>query len=108
MGPVSRFVFEGDETLYVAGDTIWYDPVAKTLDRFDPDLVACNGGEAQFDQDGPITMGTEDVNAVREATDATVAVVHLEAINHCLLSREELRAGTGDVLVPEDGERLVP
>ncbi|TKX83852.1 MBL fold metallo-hydrolase, partial [Halorubrum sp. SS5] len=32
--------------------------------------------------------------------------VHMEAINHCLLSREELRAETEDVLVPEDGERI--
>jgi L-ascorbate metabolism protein UlaG (beta-lactamase superfamily) len=108
MGPVSGFVFEGDETLYVAGDTVWYDPVAETLDRFDPDLVVCNGGEAQFDQGEPITMGTADVNAVRETTDATVAVVHMEAVNHCLLSREELRAGTGGVLVPADGERFAP
>lgn len=51
-------------------------------------------------------MGVEDVAAVREATDAAVAVVHMEAINHCLLSRKELRAETGDVLVPEDGERI--
>jgi L-ascorbate metabolism protein UlaG (beta-lactamase superfamily) len=108
MGPVSGFVFEGDETLYVAGDTIWYDPVAETLDRFEPDLVVLNGGEAQFDQGEPITMGTADVNAVRETTDATVAVVHMEAVNHCLLSREALRAGTEDVLVPADGERFAP
>jgi L-ascorbate metabolism protein UlaG (beta-lactamase superfamily) len=108
MGPVSGFVFEGAQTLYVAGDTIWYEQVATTLDRFDPDLVVLNGGEAQFDQHEPITMGIEDVTAVREATDATVAVVHMEAINHCLLSREELRAGTEDVLVPADGERFAP
>lgn len=106
MGPVSGFVFEGDETLYIAGDTIWYDPVRETLDRFDPDLVVLNGGEAQFDQGEPITMGVEDITAVREATDATIAVVHMEAINHCLLSREELRAETENVLVPEDGERV--
>ena len=106
MGPVSGFVFEGDETLYIAGDTIWYEPVEQTLDRFSPDMVVLNGGEAQFDQGEPITMGIEDINAVREATDATVAVVHMEAINHCLLSREELRAETEDVVMPEDGEQV--
>ena len=51
-------------------------------------------------------MGVDDVATVREATDAPVAAVHMEAINHCLLSREELRAETEDVLVPEDGERV--
>jgi len=30
----------------------------------------------------------------------------MEAINHCLLSREELRSETEDVLVPEDGEEI--
>jgi hypothetical protein len=91
MGPVSRFVFESDETVYVAGDTIWYEPVQATLD--------------QFDQDEPITMGIEDITAVREASDAEI-VVHMETINHCLLSREELRAATENVHVPEDGEQI--
>ena len=106
MGPVSGFVFEGDETLYLAGDTVWYDPVAETLDRFEPGAVVLNAGAARFNHGEPITMGVDDVAAVREATDAAVAAVHMEAINHCLLSREELRTETEDVVVPEDGERI--
>ena len=106
MGPVSGFVLDGDETLYLAGDTVWYESVAETLERFDPDAVVLNGGAARFTEGEPITMGVDDVAAVREATDAAVAVVHMEAINHCLLSREELRAETENVLVPEDGERI--
>ncbi|WP_435118726.1 MBL fold metallo-hydrolase [Halolamina sp. C58] len=106
MGPVSGFVFEAEETVYVAGDTVWYEPVAETLDQFDPDLVVLNGGEARFEEGEPITMGVDDVSAVRAATDATVGVVHMEAINHCLLTREELRSATENVRVPEDGERI--
>jgi L-ascorbate metabolism protein UlaG (beta-lactamase superfamily) len=106
MGPVSGFVLEADETLYIAGDTVWYEQVERTLERFDPDTVVLNGGEAQFNQGKPITMGVDDVAAVREATDATVVVVHMEAINHCLLTRDELRSETENVLVPEDGERI--
>lgn len=106
MGPVSGFVFEGDETVYVAGDTVWYDAVSETLDRYDPDLVVLNGGAARFTEGRPITMGIDDVVAVRDATDAVVAVVHMEAINHCLLTRAELRAATDDVIVPDDGERV--
>jgi len=106
MGPVSGFVFEGDQTVYVAGDTVWYEPVAETLDRFDPELVVLNGGEAQFVEGDPITMGVDDVTNVRDATDGTVVVVHMEAINHCLLGRDELREETEDVHVPEDGERV--
>lgn len=106
MGPVFGFVFEGGETVYVAGDTVWYEPVEETLDRFEPDLVVLNGGEAQFEQGDPITMGIEDITAVRDATAGTVVVVHMEAINHCLLSRDELRSATNDVRIPDDGERV--
>ena len=106
MGPVSGFVFSGGQTLYVAGDTVWYEAVERTLEKFDPDGVVLNGGEARFEQGDPITMGVDDIAAVREATDATVAVVHMEAINHCLLSRATLRAATADVLIPEDGTEI--
>lgn len=106
MAPVSGFVFEADETVYLAGDTVWYEAVERTLDRFDPDVVVLNGGEAQFNQGKPITMGVDDVSSVRDATDATIVVVHMEAINHCLLSRDELRSITENTLVPEDGETI--
>lgn len=114
MGPVSGFVLEaaGEPTVYHAGDTVWYDGVAETLERFDPDVVVVNAGAAQFTEGRPITMTAEDVLATCEHTDATVVTDHMDAINHCLLTREDLRAalsGTdagGRVQVPEDGERV--
>lgn len=99
-------MFEADETGYVAGDTTWDEPVEQTLDRSEPDVVVLNGGEAQFDRGQPVAMDVEGVNAVRDATDATIVVVHVEAINHCLLTRDELRSGTEDVHVPGDGEQI--
>jgi hypothetical protein len=45
------------------------------------------------------------VRTLRGATDAAVAVVHLEAINHCIEPRTAYRAIDG-VLVPSDGEEL--
>lgn len=106
MGPVSGFVFEGDETLYLAGDTIWYEAVERTVDQFEPETVVLNGGEARFTYGDPITMGVSDVAAVRDITDAMVVVVHMGAINHCLLTRDELRAAVEDIRVPEDGETI--
>jgi hypothetical protein len=35
-----------------------------------------------------------------------VVVVHLEAINHCLDTRADIRAAVPTALVPEDGETL--
>lgn len=114
MAPVSGFVFEapGEPTLYHAGDTVWYEGVAETLDRFDPDAVVANAGAAQFTEGRPITMTAEDVVALCAATDARIVADHMDAINHCLLSRADLRAALEDaghtdrVAIPEDGETV--
>ncbi|MFC6836361.1 MBL fold metallo-hydrolase [Halomarina ordinaria] len=113
MGPVSGFLLRDEErSVYVAGDTVWYEGVAETLAEYDPDVVVVNAGAARFVEGDPITMTAEDVVAVCEHTDAPVVAVHMEAINHCLLTREDLRAaaeeaGVGDqVHVPADGERV--
>jgi L-ascorbate metabolism protein UlaG (beta-lactamase superfamily) len=112
MAPVSGFVLAapGEPTLYVAGDTIWCEEVAAALDEHAPAVVVVNAGGARFNRGDPITMTADDVVAVaRHAPDATVVAVHMEAINHCLVTRadlhERLRAEglTGRVAVPEDG-----
>ncbi len=102
MGAVSGFVLDG---LYVAGDTIWCDEVRETLDRHRPQVVVVNAGGARFNEGDPIVMTVEDVRVVRAATDAAVVAVHLEAINHCIETRADVRQVAG-VLVPEDGETL--
>jgi hypothetical protein len=42
---------------------------------------------------------------VRAATDVPIAVVHLEAVNHCLELRSAYR-GIEGVRVPRDGETI--
>ena len=108
MAPVSGFVLEGEQRLYLAGDTVWYDAVPETLDRHDPDCVVVNAGAAEFVEGRPITMDIDDVRRVCAHVDDDVPVIadHMEAINHCLLTREELRAAVDGVTVPEDGETI--
>ena len=102
MGPVSGWVIDG---VYVAGDTIWCDEVASALAEHEPHTVVANAGGARFLVGGPIVMDVADVGHVREATDARVVVVHLEAINHCVEPRSTYRE-LDDVVVPDDGETL--
>lgn len=105
MAPVSGFVFEsGGETVYVAGDTVWYEDVPATIDRSGPDLVVVNAGAARFVEGDPITMDTADVQATVDHADCPVVAVHMDAINHCLLTREDLREAVPDARVPDDGE----
>jgi L-ascorbate metabolism protein UlaG (beta-lactamase superfamily) len=54
----------------------------------------------------PLVMTTADIREV-VARVPTVVIVHLEAINHCLETREEVRAAVPAALVPEDGETLL-
>lgn len=102
LGPVSGFVLDD---LYVAGDTVWYEGVAETIERHRPRVAVVNAGGAEFVEGGLIVMGIDDVREVA-ARVPTVVAVHLEALNHCYLTRAELHAALPDVLVPADGETL--
>jgi L-ascorbate metabolism protein UlaG (beta-lactamase superfamily) len=102
LGPVSGFVVDG---VYIAGDTIWCDEVAQALDRHRPRAIVVNGGGARFLEGDAIVMTAQDVEAVRDVTDASVVVVHLESINHCVERREVYRALEG-VVVPDDGQAI--
>ena len=54
--------------------------------------------------------GGDVARVCRAAPRARVVAVHMEAINHCLLSREELareaEAASVKVEIPEDGETI--
>jgi L-ascorbate metabolism protein UlaG (beta-lactamase superfamily) len=102
LGPVSGFCLDD---LYLAGDTVWYEGVEETIAHHRPRVAVVNAAGAQFLEGGLIVMGIDDVREVAARVPIVVAV-HLEALNHCFLSRAELRAALPDVLVPEDGETL--
>jgi L-ascorbate metabolism protein UlaG (beta-lactamase superfamily) len=113
MAPVSGFVLRGpgEDPLYIAGDTIWCSEVQQAIQQFHPAAIVVNAGAARFLEGDPITMTAADVIAVcRAAPQAKVIAVHMEAINHCLLTRQELadearNAGVGlQVVTPKDGE----
>jgi L-ascorbate metabolism protein UlaG (beta-lactamase superfamily) len=102
MGTVSGWVVDG---VYIAGDTIWCDEVQDALERHRPRAVIANASGARFNVGDPIVMDTGDVRTLRNEFDGAVAVVHLEAINHCIEPRSAYRAIEG-VHVPDDGEMI--
>lgn len=115
LAPVSGFVIEapGEPSLYIAGDTVWCPDVADALARHQPSVAVVNAGGARFVEGDPITMTPEDVIQVcGAAPGARVVAVHMEAINHCVVTRDDLRralaaaAVEGRVAVPADGEVL--
>lgn len=113
LGEVCGVVFKHpqEKTLYVAGDTIWNQHVANTLSSHRPQAIVLNAGFAQVDGFGAIIMGAEDVLLVHRASpDALLVATHMEAINHCALSRNALRQFALEhnfshcLLIPKDGE----
>ncbi|RAS91016.1 hypothetical protein A3863_07240 (plasmid) [Priestia endophytica] len=105
------FKHQSEKTLYVAGDTVWYDAVQEEIDTHNPDIIVVNGGDNQFFEGGSLVMGKEDIYEVyKTAPNAHIIVVHMEAVNHWGLSREDLKTFinekemTSRVEVPNDGE----
>lgn len=85
VGFVCGIVFnhESEETLYVVGDTIWYDTVRQTIKTHHPELIVLNAGDKQFNQGGSLVMNENDVHeVVKAAPDAKVMPIHIEAMNH--------------------------
>ncbi|TPF17020.1 MBL fold metallo-hydrolase [Priestia megaterium] len=112
-GLVCGVVFkqESEKTLYVAGDTVWYSAVEEEINTHQPDIIVVNGGDNQFLEGGSLVMGKEDIYEVHKAAPhATILSVHMEAVNHWALSREELKSFINEkdmasrVFVPDDGE----
>jgi L-ascorbate metabolism protein UlaG (beta-lactamase superfamily) len=113
MAPVSGFVLRavGEPTLYIAGDTIWCGEVKDALREHRPGVVVVNTGAAQFLEGDPITMTADDVIAICQAApDAQMIAVHMEAINHCLLTRADLifqleaARVIAQATIPQDGD----
>jgi L-ascorbate metabolism protein UlaG (beta-lactamase superfamily) len=113
LGLISGIVFKHptEKTSYIAGDTVWYDAVQRVIDMHAPDIIVVNAGDNQFFEGGSLVMGKDDFYEVHKAApNAKIIAVHMEAVNHWALSREELKGFVNEkeimsnVLVPDDGD----
>ena len=116
LGEAMGVVFQapGYKTLYLAGDTIWRKEVDQTIEKYHPEVIVLNAGKAKVNGfEGAIIMGEEDVlRASQAAKNAKIVAVHMDAVNHMSLTRDELRAYVkkhgieSRVDIPEDGASL--
>jgi len=115
LGEAMGVVFQrpGYKTTYLVGGTIWERVVDQTLARYKPEVVLLNTGYAKINGfEGSIIMGKDDVlRAYEFAPQAQIVAIHMEAVNHAVLSRKELREFIQQkrmdkqrALVPNDGE----
>lgn len=102
------------KTLYIAGDTVWYNGIQQELDTHKPDIIVVNGGDNQIIGFGSLIMGKDDIYEMyKAAPQSKIISVHMEAVNHWGLARAELKTFINDkgisdhILVPDDGESYI-
>jgi L-ascorbate metabolism protein UlaG (beta-lactamase superfamily) len=115
MGHVIGFTLEavGEPTVYWAGDTVLYPPVAETIRQVSPDIIVTHSCGARWDGDLIVMDAEQTVAASRLAPQAIVVATHMEALDHATTTRQDLRqaASNADIdptrlLIPTDGETL--
>ena len=104
--------FPQQPSLYLSSDSIYTEDVDKVLKDYNPEISVLAAGSAQFDIFRPLLMTMEDiVKFVRNAPGKIIAN-HMESLNHCPTTREDLRKKLAEerliekVFIPEDGDWL--
>lgn len=112
IGDVMGFyiILNNQKSIYLSSDTIYIDAVDKVLQTYKPDVSVVACGSAQLDDYEPILMTMEDIIKFVENSPGLVLANHLEALNHCPISRKQLKDTLlkkdllEKVWIPEDGE----
>ncbi|WP_029296795.1 MBL fold metallo-hydrolase [Chryseobacterium hispalense] len=115
MGNVMGFYlkFTLGESIYISADTIYTEHVDKVLKELKPDLSVLACGGAQLDLGKPLLMNMQDIIQFIKNAPGKVFANHLQALNHCPITRIQLidelikYSLTEKVFVPEDGEIII-
>ncbi len=110
-GNVMGFYIElpDEPSLYISSDTIYTADVEKVLKKYQPAINILATGSAQFDVFKPLLMTMEDILRFINDAPGKVMANHMEAVNHCPTTREQLKKEVENlglahkVWVPEDG-----
>lgn len=112
MGPGVGYVIElpGEPSVYIAGDTVLTNHVRDALTTHKPDVAVVAAGNASVDVGKPILMSLDEVMEFTSLAPGRVVANHLEALNHCPVTRQQVgeaarAAGLQDRLeIPMDGD----
>ena len=93
-------------------EDITLEEVEKAIEKFNPDIIITHSGGATIPGNQPIIMdAAQTLNVVNEASKATVVAIHTESLDHCTVTRKNLRqladkAGisASKLIIPNDGE----
>lgn len=115
MGSVMGFSLEaeGEPSVYWAGDTVLYAPVAQTIAATHPEIVVTHSCGARWDGDLIVMDAAQTIAVWEAAPTAVIVATHMEALDHATVSRQDLRRAGDEkgipasrLVVPADGETL--
>ena len=114
MGNVMGFYLQlpNEKSIYITADTIFTSDVEKTLTQLKPEITVLACGTAQLDFGKPLLMTIQDLIKCIKMTPGKVIANHLEALNHCPTTRNQLQQELqkhqllNKVWIPNDGESL--
>ena len=114
MGNVLGFHIKlpNQKSIYLSSDTIYTDVVHKVLEEYKPEISVLASGAAQFDLFKNLIMNTDDIIKFVKNSPGLVIANHMEAINHCPLTRKKLKEILilnnleKKVAIPKDGEQI--
>ena len=101
-----------EPSIYISGDTVLTDDVRNALQEFQPDISVVASGGASLDMGGEILMSTQEITSFITLSPKAVIANHLEALNHCPITRDALRKElekkglSQKTYIPKDGEVL--
>jgi L-ascorbate metabolism protein UlaG (beta-lactamase superfamily) len=112
MGNVMGFFIEleDEKSVYISSDTIFTNDVQNVLTELKPDIATVACGTARLDFGQPLLMRMDDILKFTKLAPGKVFANHLEALNHCPTTREELKQTLiennllSKTIVPNDGE----
>jgi L-ascorbate metabolism protein UlaG (beta-lactamase superfamily) len=101
-----------EPSIYISGDTVLTNDVKKALKELNPDITVVAAGNASLDVGGDILMPLSEILEFIKLSPNKVIANHLEALNHCPITREQLKNELiknyllEKVYIPQDGEIL--
>ena len=101
-----------EPSVYLMGDTVLTDVIRSFIRETQPDYIVAPTGKAQFDIGAPLLLDESEILELSELSTGTIICNHMEALDHCRISRSDLRclldnSGVAHrYRIPHDGETM--
>jgi L-ascorbate metabolism protein UlaG (beta-lactamase superfamily) len=103
---------KNEPSVYLMGDTVLTDEIRKFIYDNQPEYIVAPTGKAQFDIGAPLLLDEKEIVELASLSKGVVIANHMEALDHCRISRADLSAILIDnnlnqrFMIPQDGQTL--